>query len=127
MTPMSALCIRVPAFRLGRQGRGRFGRSSSDYRRLCGRVGLAGSSMLQGGPSVRPAAFTRMGHRLRLPCPVECQLGDGDPRWEPRGHVGVTPGRARLTGSAAPPPPAAAGLTLLLLVPARLLLRRRHG
>lgn len=124
---MLELCIRVPAFRLRRRGRGRFGLSSADHWRLCVRVGLTGSSMLQAGPSVRPAAFTRMGLRLRLPCPIECQLGDGDPRWEPRGHVGVTPGRARLTGSAAPPPPAAAGLTLLLLVPARLLLRRRHG
>jgi hypothetical protein len=32
------------------------------------------------------------------------QIRDGDLRWELRGHNGVTPGRARLTGSAAPPP-----------------------
>lgn len=54
---MSALCIRVPTFRLRRRDRGGFGRSSADHWRLCGRVGLAGSSMLQAGPSVRPAAF----------------------------------------------------------------------
>ena len=46
--------------------------------------------MLQAGPSVRPAAFTRMGLRLRLPCPIECQLGDGDPRWP--GTLGNFPG-----------------------------------
>lgn len=67
---MSALCIRLLSVGVRRRGRGRFGRSSADHRRLCGRVGLAGSSMPQVGPNVRPAAFTRTGFRLRLPRPA---------------------------------------------------------
>lgn len=62
---------------------------------------------------MRLAAFTREGPGPRRP---ERRVRDGDPRWEPRGHTGVTPGRARLTGSAAPPPPAGSGRANLALI-----------
>lgn len=80
-------CASVPTFRLRQRDRGGLERSSADHWQLCGRVGLAGNSMLQAGECA--TRRLRMGRRLRLPCPIECQLGDGDPGWEPRGHVGV--------------------------------------